>query len=111
VRGFELGWKARPAPHVTRRQAPGTRGEVGSVAFWCSSIIATKRAAHVQEQPPLRLAHREHGACLATPLPRIPRKCADGNMAPNKAHDSDADHAQEREEFLDTLEQYHEKRG
>jgi hypothetical protein len=32
-------------------------------------------------------------------------------MAPNKALDPAADHAQEREEFLDTLEQYHEKRG
>jgi hypothetical protein len=107
------GRKARPAPHVTCRQAPGTRREVGSAAFWCSSIIATKRAAHVREQPhpPLRLAHREHGACLATPPTRIPRKCDKRNMAPNKAHDSDADHAQEREEFLDTLEQYHEKRG
>jgi hypothetical protein len=31
-------------------------------------------------------------------------------MAPNKPYDS-AEHAQEHDEFLETLEKYHEKRG
>ena len=32
-------------------------------------------------------------------------------MAPNKSSDSSAEYAKEQEEFLDTLEKYHEKRG
>jgi hypothetical protein len=57
------------------------------VAFWCSSIIATEtRRAFTKET----------------------RHC---NMAPNKPHDSSLDSAHEHEEFLDTLEAYHEKRG
>ena len=32
-------------------------------------------------------------------------------MAPNKPKESSVEHAQEHEEFLETLEKYHEKRG
>jgi hypothetical protein len=59
----------------------------------------------------LRPALRPFRACLATASARLPGECDSRNMAPNKPHDSSLDSAQEHEEFLDTLEAYHEKRG
>jgi chromatin structure-remodeling complex subunit RSC9 len=32
-------------------------------------------------------------------------------MAPNKPNEPSAEYIQERDEFLDSLEEYHEKRG
>jgi hypothetical protein len=92
---------------------PQMRGrEVRScVAFWCSSIIATERAAHSQRALPLRPAPRPFRACLATASVRPPGECDGRNMAPTKPTDSSLDSAQEHDEFLDTLEAYHEKRG
>lgn len=55
--------------------------------------------------------HACPGACLAIWAQAVSCKCANCNMAPNKPKDSSVDHNQEYEEFLDTLAEYHEKRG
>jgi hypothetical protein len=69
-----------------------------------------KRAAHPRKHPPLRLAHRDFRACVATHTVHISDSCDKRNMAPNRQKETSVD-PQEREEFLDALEKYHEQRG
>jgi hypothetical protein len=86
------------------------RAKLGAVHSGVHPPSRPKRAAHSRRQLPLRPAHRPVRVCLATNFVPVSGECDDDNMAPNKPYDS-AEHAQEHEEFLDTLEKYHEKRG
>lgn len=101
-------------PHVTLRldpQLPGANLRLGLVHSGVHPTSSPKRVAHQRSHPPLRLAPRYLRACLATDSTPNTSVCDTRKMAPNKHNEPSPEYIQEREEFLDALEQYHEKRG
>lgn len=79
--------------------------------MFAQSSSRPTRAAHSQADPPLRLSHRPYHECIANRAPVVPSECDSHNMAPNNPHETPVDHTQEHEDFLNTLAEYHEKRG
>lgn len=57
------------------------------------------------------MSHRSNHACIPIRASVVPSERDSRNMAPNKTEETSVDSTQEREDFLNTLAQYHEKRG
>lgn len=114
LRGAMVWRKSRLSHHVTLRLGPTFAGSAKRPELVHSGVHPSsrpKRVAHQRSQPPLRLARPSLRACLATTSAPTPSACDTRNMAPNKHNEPSPEYIQEREDFLETLEKYHEKRG
>lgn len=70
-----------------------------------------KRAAPTSRTTAIAPGTPNNCGLTAIHAPRQPHACNKCTMAPTKPREQSVERTQEYEDFLDTLEKYHEKRG